>query len=124
MCERECGVPPLNWPEALPPPDDPALPARVVDWLRETVPSERWRVEALRDQPWALTTQLMVAVGRLVDGLGESGREAAELYTDRLPPETMLTLLAAHAAEARRLTELRLQLAAVERALFEFGSGS
>lgn len=116
------GIPPHTWPRQLPPPHDPELPVRVIGWIREVLPSEEWRVEALRRRPSDLVTQCMFAIDRLVESLRESHREAVKHFSHSLDPDEMRSLLDAHAVEAQRLTDLREQLGEVLTALTAMGA--
>lgn len=122
MPERPRFRPPKNWPSTLPTPHDPELPVRALAWLREVVPSEAWRVDALSVSPWAATIQIMGAVDRLIDSLRSSYRQLPELYAGILGDGLTRAVLAAHTAEAERLNALRLQIADVESALASMGS--
>jgi hypothetical protein len=118
MSERRPGIPPHNWPRQLPPPHDPELPLRVIGWIREILPSEEWRVEELRSHPWELVTMGMTAIDRMIQSLRDSHRETVDLYAGILGDDDTRRLLDAHAREAARLTELRVQLSEVSSALF------
>jgi hypothetical protein len=124
MPEYRRGVPPHTWPRQLPPPHDPELPLRVIGWLREALPSEEWRVEVLHSHPWELVTMGMTAIDRMIQSLRESHRETVRLYAGLLGPDDTRSLLDAHAQEAERLTQLRVQLAEVNDALFSAGRRS
>lgn len=122
MPERRPGIPPHTWPRQLPPPHDPELPIRVIGWIREILPSEEWRVEALRRRPSDLATQCMTAIDRMVESLRESHRETSRLYAGLLGPDGTRHLLDAHAVEAQRLMDLRGQLGEVLSALTAMGA--
>lgn len=95
---------------------------RVIGWIREILPSEEWRVEALRRRPSDLVTMGMFVIDRLVQNLRDSHREARRHFSHSLDPDEMRHLLDAHAAEAQRLMDLREQLGEVLTALTAMGA--
>ncbi|WP_042400040.1 hypothetical protein [Streptacidiphilus carbonis] len=121
MPERRRGIQPHNWPKRLPPPSDPDLPVRVIAWVREALPAEEWRVEALRRRPWELVGQSVFVIDRMIESLRESYRETRDVYGPVLGPAELAPYLAAHTAEAERLSALRAQFVEVEAALTAAG---
>jgi hypothetical protein len=109
VSEFICVPAPGDWPADLPSPRSPDLPEAVIRWLWDAVPADRWRHEALAEEPWVLVMMATATVRRQIDDLRESWRDVRS-YAKILGSVTTGRILAAHKAEAARLAELQTHL--------------
>lgn len=121
MRERTSRPTPDDWPSTLPAPVSRDLPEAALGWLHQALPADQWLHPVLRDRPWILAVLGTWRIDREIETLRAHRRYVADAWSDVLGPQVTAQLLAAHEAEAERLTVLGRQLRAVETVLFQRG---
>ena len=108
---------PRGWPKGVHPPGTERFEETAVAWLLDVVPPDYRLYGVLRRYPVALAQMARHHVRACAEGARQGYRTARTELADALPPHARSAVLAAYAAEGRRLTAAARGVELVERAL-------